>query len=131
MAEAGFRLLQQGKYDDAKKVFQGPLTLDPGDPCFHVVLGSIAQRRNELDVADLHYSRSFRINPYSPSAWANRGEVRLELGRPLEALSDLRQAVNEDPGGRELATQRAQAFIPIVEERLRWACAARRRKTRS
>lgn len=123
MAETGFQLLQQGKLDDAKKVFEGLLTLDPRDAYFHMVLGSIAQRRNQFEDAEKHYSRSLRINPYSPSALANRGEVRVELGRLLEGLDDLRQSVKEDPGAREAATQRARALIPVVESRLAAAAA--------
>ncbi len=121
MAETGFQLLQQGKLDDAKKVFEGLLTLDPRDAYFHMVLGSIAQRRNQFEDSEKHYSRSLRINPYSPSALANRGEVRIELGRLVEGLEDLKQAVKEDPGAREAATQRARALIPVVQERVRIA----------
>lgn len=124
MAETGFQLLQQGKLDDAKKVFEGLLTLDPRDAYFHMVLGSIAQRRNQFEDAEKHYSRSLRINPYSPSALANRGEVRVELGRLLEGLDDLKQSVREDPGAREAATQRARALIPVVEARIAAARAA-------
>jgi tetratricopeptide (TPR) repeat protein len=121
MAETGFQLLQQGKLDDAKKVFEGLLTLDPKDAYFHMVLGSIAQRRNQFEDSEKHYSRSLRINAYSPSALANRGEVRVELGRLAEGLEDLKQAVKEDPGAREAATQRARALIPVVEDRMRGA----------
>lgn len=121
MAETGFQLLQQGKLDDAKKVFEGLLSLDPRDAYFHMVLGSIAQRRNQFEDSERHYSRSLRINPYSPSALANRGEVRVELGRLAEGLEDLKQAVKEDPGAREAATQRARALIPVVEDRMRTA----------
>lgn len=118
MAETGFQLLQQGKLDDARKVFEGLLSLDPRDAYFHMVLGSIAQRRNQFEDAEKHYSRSLRINPYSPSALANRGEVRVELGRLLEGLDDLKQSVREDPGAREAATQRARALIPVVEAKI-------------
>ena len=121
MAETEVQLLQQGKLDDAKKVFEGLLTLDPRDAYFHMVLGSIAQRRNQFEDAEKHYSRSLRINPYSPSALANRGEVRIELGRLIEGLEDLKQAAKEDPGAREAATQRARALIPVVQERIRGA----------
>ena len=121
MAKLGHRVLRQGKLDEAKTVFEGLVALDPHDAYFHLALGSIAQRNDALEEADERYTRALEINPFSPHALANRGEVRMMQGRMLEGAKDLMKALEEDPEVRQEATKRARATIGVVLEQLQSA----------
>lgn len=118
MAKLGHQLLRQGKLDDAKKVFDGLVTLDPRDAYFHLALGSIAQRGDDLEEAEQRYGRALEIDPYSPHALANRGEVRMMLGRMVEGAKDLMRALEEDPDAVHEGTKRARATIGVVLQQL-------------
>lgn len=114
LAEIGYKFLQEGRIDRAEKVFAGLLALDPFDAYFHLVMGSIAQRRKDLPSADKFYSRALEINPWSIHALSNRGEVRLQQGRILEAIDDLVKAIDEDRQGLDAASQRARLLLDAV-----------------
>jgi tetratricopeptide (TPR) repeat protein len=121
MAKLGHRFIRQGKLKEAKAVFEGLLALDPHDAYFHLALGSIAQREDDLDEAEERYTRALEINPYSPHALANRGEVLMMKGRMLDGAKDLLRALEEDPKCREEATKRARATIGVVLQQLKAA----------
>lgn len=114
MAQTGFRFFTEGKLEQAKKVFNGLLALDPYDAYFLTALGAIAQQEGDLEEAEARFSRALEINPFSPSALAGRGEVRLIQGKLMEAAEDLSKAIAEDPEGKDPATQRARGLAANV-----------------
>lgn len=118
MADVGYRYLEEGKLDLARDVFIGLCALDPFDAYFQTALGSIAQRSGNLDEAEARYSRALEINPFSPAALANRGEVRILKGMLVEAAEDLAGALKNDPDGNEPATQRARVMVQTVRTQL-------------
>ena len=118
MAKLGHRFIRSGKLKEAKAVFEGLVALDPHDAYFHLALGSIAQRDDDLEAAEERYTRALEINPYSPHALANRGEVRMMQGHMLDGAKDLLKALEEDPDCREEATKRARATIGVVLQQL-------------
>lgn len=118
VAQIGRGYLASGKLDEAKKVFEGLLALDPFDAYFNMALGSIAQQKGELEEAEKRYSRALEINPFSATAYANRGEIRVLTGKLVEGAQDLVRAVQEDPDAKEPATARARATILVLKEQL-------------
>lgn len=118
IAQIGHGYLSSGKLPEAQKVFEGLLALDPYDAYFNLALGSIAQQKEDFEAAEKLYSRALEINPFSPTAYANRGEIRVMSGRLAEGAQDLVRAVKEDPGGKEPATIRAKATIAVLKEQL-------------
>lgn len=118
MAKIGFSYLTSGKLAQAKTVFEGLLALDPFDAYFHTALGSIAQQEQRYDEAEERYSRALEINPFSPVALANRGEVRITVGRLADGATDLVRACEEDPNAVQPSTLRARATIQVVREQL-------------
>jgi tetratricopeptide (TPR) repeat protein len=118
LARVGFDLLSEGKLDQATTIFEGLLTLDPYDAYFAMALGAIAQRQNALEKADHHYSRAISLNPALAPALANRGEVRLSMGRFEEAVADLSASLKEDPKAKDPSTQRARAILATIGRRL-------------
>lgn len=118
MAERGYGLLESGKLEDAKAVFEGLLVLDPYDAYFHLVRGSIRQREGELEGAEAAYSRSIEVNPFNASAFANRGEVRVLQGQLVEGAEDLIKATELDPEGEQPATQRARTTLAALQAKI-------------
>lgn len=118
MAEIGHGYMNQRKLDEAKVVFEGLLALDPFDAFFNMALGSVAQQQNRPEDADSLYSRALEINPYSPTSWANRGEVRVMQGDLQKGVEDLLKAVELDPRNAEPATERARATLMVLREQL-------------
>lgn len=118
MAELGHQALKAGRVEDAHRVFSGLVTLDPRDAYFHLALGSAAQQLENLEEAEAAYSASLEIDPFSPHALANRGEVRMLLGRMVDGAKDLLRALEEDPDCTQEATRRARATISVVMDQL-------------
>ena len=118
IAEIGHAYLTSGKLDEAKKVFEGLMALDPFDAYFHMALASIAQQKDDLVEAEKRYSRALEINPFSASAHANRGEIRVMAGRLEDGAGDLVKAIQLDPEGKEPATIRAKATVRVLKEQL-------------
>jgi tetratricopeptide (TPR) repeat protein len=120
IAERGYKLLNAGKLKDAEKIFKGLITLDPFDSYFHTVLGSIHQRQDMKDDAIEEYSRALKVNPFNPTALANRGEIYFQQGRVLEATQDFQAAIENDPECKEPATLRCRvlsmALAKTIEE---------------
>lgn len=115
IAEAGQRFLSEGKLDDAKKVFEALLSLDPRDAHFNTVLGSIAQQQGDLEQAEQLYTRALQANPFAALASVNRGEVRILRGNPVEAAKDLQRVIEQDPKAREKSTKRAKAMLAQLQ----------------
>lgn len=118
MAKQGYSFMREGKLDQAKTVFEGLQALDPYDAYFHLVLGTITQEQGDLDRAEKLYTRSLEINPFSPVALAQRGEIRLGKGQFAEALADLGKSVQEDPEGNEPAARRARVLLQLMKQQL-------------
>jgi tetratricopeptide (TPR) repeat protein len=118
MAQVGHAHLVAGRLDKAETIFSGLMALDPFDPYFHLVLGSIAQQHGKLEDAEACYTRALKYNPFSASTLANRGEVRVQCGKLESGAEDLIKAVELDPGGKEQATLRARATLLVLKEQL-------------
>jgi Flp pilus assembly protein TadD len=109
-AELGYNLFMQGRYEDARKIFDGLVVLNPYDGYFHSVLGSIFARQNKVEDAFREYSIAVNLEPRDPQVFVNRAELLLKKGKFEEALGDLKQAVLLDPEGNNPAVTRARAL---------------------
>ncbi|MCP4500529.1 MAG: tetratricopeptide repeat protein [Deltaproteobacteria bacterium] len=122
VAAIGLEYLENGKLIEAQNVFTGLLAMDPYEPFYFEALGSICQRREEWTDAEAWYSRSLEAaaekNTRSPSARANRGEVRLMMQRLEDAVDDLTQAIIEDPDFKEPTTERARMLLTEVKRQI-------------
>ena len=114
MSDIGYKLYQQGKVDDARKVFEGLAEMSPTVGYYHSVLGAIyeAMERNEDAIVEL--SRAVSLNGNDIHAHVNRGEVFLRLGKIMEAAEDFKAAIELDRAGKDPAAQRARALSLIT-----------------
>merc|ERR1719197_711273 len=59
--------------------------------------GNEAFYAKDFEEAEAYYSRSLKFKADDPSTWANRGLVRLKLGRAAEALEDCEHGLALNP----------------------------------
>lgn len=110
-AEFGYNLFEQGRYEDARKIFEGLIVLNPYDGYFHSVLGSIFARQGLDQAALKEYTTSLELDPNNAQVHVNRAELYLKSGQFEEAMTDLKQAVSVDPIGHNVpAIARARAL---------------------
>ena len=123
LAEIGYQLFLQGKYDEAKKIFEGLIVLNPYDGYFHSVLGSILARSGEPDKAIQEYAIAINLEPKDLQVLVNRAELILKKVQFEDALSDLKKAIAMDPDGLHPAVIRAKALgaatVSLIEEMLK------------
>ena len=108
-----FALLKeaQGDYDIAASAFKALLLMDPSNPYFHAMLGSIYQRKGDTDGAVREYSAAIKIFPSDIDSLTNLGEIFLKTGRREEAIQHLKQAVESDTEGNHPSVNRARLLL--------------------
>ncbi|MCL2314529.1 MAG: hypothetical protein FWC28_04670 [Proteobacteria bacterium] len=129
IAEMGYNLFQQGRYKDAKVIYEGLVALDPDIWYFHAALGAIQLEAKEagltdeefnLDTALASLNRSLELNPQDIASCVNRAEVYLYQAKVVEAVNDLKAAVEMDPDGTNeqgiRARRLAQEMLTAIEK---------------
>ncbi len=118
MAVIGFSLYEQGRYEDAKVIFQGLATLDPKEGYYRTALGAVYLAQEELDSAEACFNAAIELNDKELASYVNRGEVYLRKGKILEAAHDFKRAVELDPEGKDPLSQRARILAAAALETL-------------
>lgn len=116
MALIGFRMYEQGKYTEAKTIFQGLIALEPMEAYYYTALGAVFLAEEDLENARAMFSSSIALNPKEVAPYVNRGEVNLREGKILEAAQDFQKAVELDPKYEDPLTQRARVFAAAALE---------------
>jgi tetratricopeptide (TPR) repeat protein len=121
LAEYGYLLYEQGKYDSAKVIFEALATINSSDPNLQKFLGSIYQIQGKWDAAYYHYTHSLRAAANDIFVFVNRGETLIQMQRPREAAEDLKRAIQMDPQGRHPIGRRARILLGNLNNMQRWA----------
>ncbi|HEX8351692.1 MAG TPA: tetratricopeptide repeat protein [Pyrinomonadaceae bacterium] len=122
MAGVAYGLMNSGKLEEALTIYRGLVAADPFDSVFRCHLGAAELRRGRAAEAAAEFTNALRFNRANADALSGRGEAYLRLGRPAEAVEDLRAAVKLDPHARRPSTVRARALLVSLRQ------AARRRR---
>ncbi len=122
LAKMGEVLLESGKLDQARSIFEGLVSLNPYIGQFHTVLGGIYMKKGELENAVAEYSVAVDRNPADIAAYANRGEIYLRQGKLDLATKDLTKAIEldkeTDPAKKNPASMRAIVLAMALNETL-------------
>jgi tetratricopeptide (TPR) repeat protein len=110
IAEFGYTMYQQGRYKDARTLFEGLVIGNPYDPYFHAMLGAIYTRMDMPEEAAQEFSIAIELDPEDINSFVNRGELLLQHGEFEHAMEDLKAAINLDPEGKNPASLRARAL---------------------
>lgn len=105
VADMGYDLFEEGKIEDARKIFEGLYTYNPMDPYFHSVLGSIYQRQSQFAEAARHYVSAVQLYPEDVTTWTNLGETQLQWAAELQQNGDAERAAEAFTGAVEALTQ--------------------------
>jgi tetratricopeptide (TPR) repeat protein len=117
----GHTLYSQGRFDDAKKIFEGLAALDSKNPYVNGILGAIYQKQEKYDIALARYSMALSLFPKDINSLSNRGEVWLKCGKLREAAEDFKAAIELDPDRKHPAANRARLLVALTAEALKLA----------
>ncbi len=118
MAVIGYSMYEQGRYDDARVIFDALCALDPREAYYRTALGAVYLARENLEKAEALFNEAIRLNPKEIAAFVNRGEVYLRQGKILEAARDFKRAVDLDPENRDPLTRRARLLAAAALQTL-------------
>jgi tetratricopeptide (TPR) repeat protein len=95
----GAKLIQQGDYDAAIKVFNTALGEDPDNFSVIAIRGSTYMRKGEHEKALADYTRMIALDPQDPDGWNSRGNLYHQLGEYDKAIADCTQCIPLSPPG--------------------------------
>ena len=110
----GHTLYNEGRLEDAQKVFEGLSVLDGRNPYVHGILGAIYQKQGKNDVAIARYTLALNIYPQDVNSLTNRGEIYLKLGKFKEAAADFKKAIDLDPNRKNPSANRARMLVMLT-----------------
>lgn len=92
VADMGYDLFEEGKLEDARKIFEGLYTYNPMDAYFHSVLGSIYQKQEKFEDAIRHYTSAVELYNEDITAWTNLGETQMQHAAALQSAGKSEEA---------------------------------------
>lgn len=116
IAKQGYKLLERGKIEEARIIYQGLVAADPYDSVFHCHLGSIYARQNEYEKAFEQFDLALRYNIQNVDAFVGRGEIFLSRGEIQNAIADFKQAIEFDKENKRGSTVRAKAILFALKD---------------
>lgn len=132
MAVQGFTLYENGRYKDAKVVFEGLSSLDPKEAYYLTALGAVCLAENDVDGALVALDAALKLDKKDLAAFVNRGEALLRKGDIAKAAHDFKSAIDLDPKGEDPLTRRAKilamAVYRSIEEHEQQATAAKAKR---
>jgi tetratricopeptide (TPR) repeat protein len=84
-------------FDEAEKLYERAIALDPALGIAYTNLGNIRFRRGDEPGAEKLYLRAIEIDAEQPEAHYNLGYVMLERGDPRGAIPHFERALKSDP----------------------------------
>ncbi|OJH39338.1 tetratricopeptide repeat protein [Cystobacter ferrugineus] len=109
-AMQAFLLYEQGRYDEARVLFEELAERDASEGYYRTALGAISLAMDGFDKALEYFNQALQLNPEDTAALINRGEVHLRLGNTLEAARDFSRVVELDPDNEDPLTERARVL---------------------
>jgi tetratricopeptide (TPR) repeat protein len=99
-----------GRTEDALKLLEGLLVLEPANSYVRTALGCVYLRlAREAEALD-EFEAALRLDPRDAAAHTYAGELRLRRGEQALGLSHLDAAVALDPDGRNPYSNRARTL---------------------
>jgi len=118
MAIYGFTMYENGRYEDARTIFEALCALDPRESYYRTALGAVLLAMEDLEQADKLFTEAIQLNVKEIASYVNRGEVYLRQGKIREAAQDFKKAVEMDPEGRDPLTRRARLLAAAALQTL-------------
>lgn len=94
IAQIGYNFVQNKNWEEAICIFEGLNVLNPKDPYFSAILGSLYLRTGKWDEAILYSTKAIEALPEALFALANRGKAYLMIGDKKAAVADFMHVIN-------------------------------------
>ena len=116
-AALGYTLYQQGRTEDAGKIFNAVVALDQNVYYGYAGLGAIALAKEpaDLETAYTNLTKAVELKPDEPTTLANLGETLLRQGKFDEAAKVLEKSFKLDPNGKDPGANRARAIVGGIQ----------------
>lgn len=115
VADIGYALAEQGRYEEAVTIFEGLAVLAPATAYFQSALGALWLRKGEPERALEHLEAALAADPTDVTARVNCGEAAMQFGDREAArrhlLAALEQGPRTPPEGSAPALVRARALL--------------------
>jgi len=95
--EAGQKLIEEGEYGEAAKVFEALMKESPDDPALHYYLGVAKANLDDVASAEAEYKRAIELDATLLEARSNLGVLLLGKGELEAARYELEACVDLDP----------------------------------
>lgn len=109
------QLHQQGRFDDAERMYKRALEVEPNNPDALHLLGLIEHKRGRNDEALGLIERAIQAKPREPTFHTNLGQVLRSLNRPADAVAAQRRAIELDPRLAEAHSNLACALYDLKQ----------------
>ncbi|MDX2013808.1 MAG: CesD/SycD/LcrH family type III secretion system chaperone [Myxococcaceae bacterium] len=92
IARMGYFFYYQGKFEEARTIFQGLYAVNPLDPYFAKALGVVEMAAGNAAGALAAYDVCLKLSPQDSAAYVGRAEVKISQNQRSGAVDDLRRA---------------------------------------
>jgi tetratricopeptide (TPR) repeat protein len=112
-ASLGYNFYQQGKFEEAQRMFEGLTAIEPDSFYGYAGLGALALAKEppDLNNALTNLQKAVELNPKEASIHANLGEALLRQAKLQEAVAEFQKAIELDPEKKDGGANRARAII--------------------
>lgn len=111
LMDQGREHFEEGRFDEARKVFMAALDLAPTSATIHSAVAAAAQNAGDLETAGLHYLEAQRRRPDDARHLYNLGSFLNGREDFDGAYPFLKQAVERDPGRIDAYVEWARAAL--------------------
>jgi Flp pilus assembly protein TadD len=106
----GRHLYQEGRLVEARTLLEALSRANPRNAIVWTCLGAVYQTLDEDDLAVDAYDRALMLDPETPEALLNRGELALHRGETLRAMDDLRRVAELQDNSQPIV-ERARVLL--------------------
>ena len=92
--QQGLVLLNQGRLEQAREVFEKVIKINPKHFDGYHLLGIIAAQHKAFEVADIFFDKAIKLYPNNAAFYCNRGNVLKELKQIEAAITHYNKAIN-------------------------------------
>lgn len=110
LLQAGLRLHQSGRAEEAAGHYQRVLAAEPRNPAANHLLGLVHLQRGRHDLAVDHIARAVAARPDDAQYLCNLGVALNGAGRPEEAVPAFQRALAANPGFAEAYSNLGMAY---------------------
>ena len=111
----GLQHYEQGRYEDARVMFQAAVALDSKSYLGHAGLGVLALVKDDLPGAEDHLQHAYQLNARDAAVCCNLGETLLRKSQNAEAKRYLGESVALDPARTDPNANRARGILNAIQ----------------